>query len=150
MGRRTLKLTSVYDAPAALAAVTLYELLKEREPHQNISHKELPTMEEHVQFIDSNPYKAWYLLSDTFRHFDQLQVISEEWVGSIYLTYQREVGLWIFKKYQGQGCGTEALALLRKKHPGRLLANVNPQNSAAFRFWERNGFRVLQHTYLAE
>lgn len=38
----------------------LYDLLKSR--IYQISHRELPSFEKHVQFVKKNPYKHWYLI----------------------------------------------------------------------------------------
>ena len=35
----------------------LYELLKKRDPRTNISHRAMPTYQNHVKFIKSKPYK---------------------------------------------------------------------------------------------
>ena len=34
----------------------LYELLSERDPVANISHKQMPTYDEHIRFVTSKPY----------------------------------------------------------------------------------------------
>ena len=33
----------------------LYELLKSRDPRTNISHKSMPSFEEHIKFVKSKP-----------------------------------------------------------------------------------------------
>jgi RimJ/RimL family protein N-acetyltransferase len=130
-----MRFISVYDYPAA--AQPLYDLLAERAPEVNISHKEMPTWEAHLKFIASRPYESWYLIEvDTVP------------VGTIYLTNQREVGLFIFKLYRGQGYGGEALAELKRKHPGQLLANVSVNNKDGLSFWQDQGFKPLQQTLL--
>ena len=40
----------------------LFELLNERAPRANISHKKMPTYTSHVNFIKSKPYKKWYIV----------------------------------------------------------------------------------------
>ena len=37
--------------------VYLYQLLGERTPDQSISHKEMPSIGEHIRFLESNPYE---------------------------------------------------------------------------------------------
>lgn len=114
----------------------LYELLKERTKEQSISHKQMPTWDEHVEFVESNPYEAWDLI-----------LVNGEYVGSIYLTKNREIGLFVFKKHQGKGYGSQALDMMRRMHPGPVLANVNPNNEPSRRFWEKAGAKLLQVTY---
>ena len=40
----------------------LFELLKERDPKANISHKKMPSYATHVKFIKSKPYTKWYVI----------------------------------------------------------------------------------------
>lgn len=131
------------DAASNADLRALYELLRERTPEQSISHTSMPTFEQHRRWVGSTlyhgVYQAWYLLSDVPGCLHAL--------GSIYLSDRREVGLAIFQHYQRQGYGREAVRLLRERHPGPLLANVNPANTASIKFWESLGFGLKQVTY---
>ena len=115
----------------------LYTLLSERTPAQSISHRGMPTREEHEAFVRAQPYVAWYLIHNEARGY----------VGSVYLTRHREVGLFIFVGDQGRSFGMAALEALRVAHPGRLLANINPANEASIRFFTAAGARHIQNTY---
>ena len=84
-------------------ALFLYELLRERDPRTNISHKKMPSYEKHVKFILSNPYKIWYIIF----HENTKS-------GSIYLSKQNEIGIFILSKDQGKNIGKQALQLLMK------------------------------------
>lgn len=129
-----IKLQSVYRHDDSIK--TLYELLKERDLRHGISHKELPEFDKHRQFVLSNPYQCWYLIL----HDDRP-------VGSIYLSKQREIGVFVFKSEQGNGYATQGVELLMKRWPGRFLANIQPDNEASKRFFERLGFKRIQETY---
>ena len=115
----------------------LYDLLLEREDFMNISHKNMPTLAEHTTFVESNPYFQWLLISND----------AKSYVGSIYLTKQREVGIFIFKQYQGMGYGKAAVIELRKRIPGRMLANIGPANNKSIKFFEDLGAKLIQNTY---
>ena len=118
----------------------LYELLKERDPRANISHKKMPSFKQHIKFVLSRPYSKWYVI-----------VESEKDVGSIYLTKNNEIGIFIRKNVQGRGIGFNALKLLIEKNPrDRYLANVNPKNEKSIQFFKNNGFKLIQHTYELE
>ena len=118
----------------------LYELLKERDPRANISHKKMPSFKQHIKFVLSRPYSKWYVI-----------VESEKDVGSIYLTKNNEIGIFIKKNVQGKGIGFNALKLLIEKNPrDRYLANVNPKNDKSIQFFKNNGFKLIQHTYELE
>jgi len=115
----------------------LYELLKSRESRANISHKKMPTYEQHVQFVLSKPYSKWYII-----------IHNGTKSGSIYLTKQNEIGIFIIKEIQGKNFGNRALELLIKKNPrSRYLANVTPKNKKLIRFFQNNGFKLIQYTY---
>lgn len=118
----------------------LYNLLKERDPRANISHKKMPDMKQHENFILSKPYSKWYIIQD-----------NEDDVGSIYLTKNNEIGIFLLKKIQGKGIGFSALKLLTANNPRvRYLANVNPKNKKSIQFFKNNGFKLIQHTYELE
>ena len=72
----------------------LFNLLKERDPRANISHNKMPTYDEHVNFVKSKPYSKWYII---FK--------SEQKVGSIYLTKNNEIGIFLSKKFQVKNIG---------------------------------------------
>ncbi len=115
----------------------LYQLLGERDPSANISHRRMPTYDEHVRFVSSNPYASWYVIYH-----------SNKKVGSIYLSKQDEIGIFLKKGTQGKGIGTGAMALLMKKNPrSRYLANISPKNILSAKFFKKNGFVLIQHTY---
>lgn len=117
--------------------VFLYELLKERDPRANISHREMPSFAQHTKFVLSRPYAKWYVI-----------IHSEKNVGSVYLTKNDEIGIFIKKDIQGRGIGIQALKLLIKENPRtRYLANVSPKNKRSIQFFKNNGFNLIQHTY---
>ena len=118
-------------------ALFLYDLLRERDSKANISHKKMPSYEEHVKFVSSNPYKIWYVIYHGTTKS-----------GSIYLSKQNEIGIFILAKHQGKNIGKQALQLLMKKNPeSRYLANVNPKNRKSINFFKKNKFTLIQHTY---
>lgn len=118
----------------------LYQHLKERDSRANISHKKMPTYAEHVKFIMSRPYSKWYII-----------IYKNKKVGTIYLTKQNEIGIFLEKEIQDRGIGQKTLELLMQKNPRkRYLANVSPKNKKSIRFFIRNGFKLIQYTYELE
>jgi len=115
----------------------LFELLKERDPRANISHKKMPSYDKHIKFIKSKPYTRWYII-----------LKSKERVGSIYLSKNDEIGIFLSKEYQKKNIGNTALVELIRKNPRkRYLANVNPKNKKSSTFFKKNNFKLIQHTY---
>ena len=114
----------------------LYDLLIERDTRVNISHKKMPTYNQHVSFVSAKPYSKWYVI---------LYGVNK--AGSIYLTSQNEIGIFIKKSFQNKQIGNIALNKLIQKNPKkRYLANVNPQNKKSMRFFKNNGFKLIQYT----
>ena len=72
----------------------------------------------------------------------------KEKVGSIYLSKNDEIGIFLSKNYQGRNVGNYALTELIKKNPRkRYLANVNPKNKKSISFFKNNNFKLIQHTF---
>ncbi len=121
---------------AANAKEVLYRLLEERKPSESISHRSMPSYEQHCRFVDSNPYLGWYLV-----HADG------EVVGATYITKERELGIGIFIAHRGKGYAKAALKIVMNKHPGRFLANINPANEKSINLFSKLGFSRIQSTY---
>lgn len=132
----------ILDADDDRDVAMLYGLLTERTPEQSISHKKMPSFGEHVAFVESDPYRFWYVIVDG----------EGDAIGSIYLTWNNEVGISVFNIYKGFGYGYDALTLLAQKHPDvrPMYANINPQNKPSVDFFTRFGFKLLQQTYILE
>jgi RimJ/RimL family protein N-acetyltransferase len=115
----------------------LYNLLKERDPRANISHKIMPSYKQHVKFISSKPYFKWYIIEYGIHK-----------AGSIYLTKNNEIGIFLKKSLQGHNIGKVALKLLIEKNPRtRYLANTSPKNKKSICFFKKNGFKLISYTY---
>jgi len=115
----------------------LYNLLMERDTRTNISHKKMPTYNQHVSFVSAKPYSKWYVI-----------LYGASKAGSIYLTSQNEIGIFIKKSFQNKQIGNIVLHKLIQKNPKkRYLANVNPQNKKSMRFFKNNGFKLIQYTF---
>jgi len=115
----------------------LYDLLKERDSIVNISHKKMPTFQEHLEFFLSQPYTKWYII-----------LLNKEKIGSIYLSKQDEIGIFLKNKIKNEEIKTTSLKLLMNANPRkRYLANINPRNSKCELFFKKNKFKLIQHTY---
>ncbi len=127
----------------------LYQLLSERKPWQNISHKEMPTYEGHVHFVRSKPYKAWYIVE-----------IDNNLVGAMYLSKANEIGIFLLESYTNMGYGSAMLNTLYQVHEKEreFIANISPNNSSSLAFFSNRGYMfkcqtlndngdILQYTY---
>ena len=110
----SLKLTLIKEGDQKF----LYQLLSERKSIQNISHKKMPTYDEHIEFVNSNPYSKWYIIE-----------IDNEKVGSIYLTKQNEIGVHIFQKFEEIKTYQNVVKEFISKYPeNQFLINISPKN----------------------
>lgn len=115
------------------SAQILYDLLKERDETININHRSLPSWSDHVRYIESHPYEAWYLIE-----------VDGAIVGACNLTVDNELGVFIFEAHQGHGYGPQALKLLMAKHGNRkYIANINPKNQKSAATFAKLGFRPV-------
>ena len=115
----------------------LYSLLKERDSKANISHKTMPTYTEHLRFVKSRPYRKWYVVK-----YGGLKI------GSIYLTSQNEIGIFVKKSFQNKKYGGTILSQLIQENPRRrYLANVSPKNPTSEKFFKSYGFKFIQKTF---
>ena len=115
----------------------LYELLKNKDPSTNISHKKMPSYDEHIEFVMSKPYTNWYIIECDKKN-----------VGSIYLSKQDEIGISIDNDYEYDKIARPALKLLVKLNPRkRYLVNVSPDDIRSQEFLLKNGFTGLEYIY---
>lgn len=130
---RLVDLYRVAEAPALL-----YRLLEEREPDVNISHKAMPSWRQHLAFIRSRPYRAWYLIE-----------ADGGYVGAVYLSRQNEIGVFVLREHRGKGYGSAAVRKVMERHRSvkRFLANINPRNQRSIALFSDLGFRHIQNTY---
>ena len=118
-------------------ALFLYELLKNKDPNANISHKKMPSYDEHVEFVMSKPYTNWYIIE-----YDKKNV------GAIYLSKQDEIGISISNDYEYDQIVKPALKLLMKLNQRkRYLANTSPKDVRSQEFLLKNGFTGLEYVF---
>lgn len=125
----------------------LYKLLDERLPEESISHRGMPTMEEHRQFVMRHTYRCWYIVQNG----------TGMWIGAVYATHRNELGVAILREFRRQGYARSALMALMDLHgplpavpslvPSRYIANVSPSNPASAALFQALGAKLMQHTY---
>ena len=115
----------------------LYDLLKNKDSNANISHKKMPSYDEHVEFVMSKPYTNWYIIE-----YDKKNV------GAIYLSKQDEIGISVNNDYEYDQIAKHALKLLMKLNQRkRYLANTSPKDVRSQEFLLKNGFTGLEYVF---
>ena len=124
----------------------LYKLLLERDLNYAISHDGKTTFEQHKKFVEAIPYDSWNII----------RLIDDGYlgraIGSVYLTYENEIGIFILKEHQRKGYGKAALQkfILECVYKTKwinpyFLANIHPKNEASIKFFESFGFKLIQN-----
>lgn len=130
----------------------LWALLKDRPLRSRVSHKRMPTWDEHVEFVLNHPYKDWCLISiDAGNNEDLL-------IGSVFISQPArpsvigdELSVDINVLWRGGGRARQALELMMQKHPRRrYLANVGTENYASMALFQSLGFKLCQFTFELE
>lgn len=146
-----MNLISVYKIDEA--DELLYEWLRERSEEKdrvvNISHRKLPTWQQHLKFFHSKPYRHWFLIE-----------VNGQYVGYVFATERNEIGIVLKGSERGKGYGSLALREfmrlckplpeLPSRRRGCWLANINPANEVSKHVFEKLGFRRIQETYALE
>lgn len=122
---------------------TLYELLAIREI--SISHKAMPSFEEHRDFVLNHPYRSWYLVRK-----------NNTVLGSVYFHFDNSIGINMPRQSSDVILATlEKATLIHQPLPGIksvrsgvFFVNVNPQNMALELALRRLGWSVLQVSYV--
>ena len=118
----------------------LYDLLEERNPISNISHKKMPSFQSHIKFVLSKPYKKWYVVK-----------MSNNSIGSIYLSYQNEIGFFLKKEHADVKLAKFVIKLFMEKNPlNEYFVNISPRNTKLIKFYKNLGFSLLQKTFKLE
>jgi len=111
----------------------LYDLLKNRNPKENISHRDMPTYREHLEFVKNHTYKRYYIVyKNNIR------------VGRVYITDKNEIGISLLKKY------SRLKRILFKNfsfHPFVKFANVSSRNKLDQKILKDLGYKIIQYTY---
>jgi len=123
--------------------VVLYEQLKSRQ--FSISHRMIPSYEDHCEFVRHNPYRAWFLV-----------LRKGVAVGNIYVQYDNSVGLNGLDALRAGELGAIIRALYDSVKPlpaisslrfGDFIFNVAAENETLQKKLEVLHWRVKQVTF---
>ena len=116
----------------------LYQLLEERyaKEHSNIqgmARGELPTFEEHVQYLESGI-------------FDRIEIVvaSGRDAGLMYLTTERVGGCFILDAFAGRGLALSACFTFFSGETYPITAHFNAQNRAGYKTADRLGWTLVR------
>lgn len=135
---RNVSISSLELKPVRKSDVDfLYELLAERSSAENISHKVMPSYQQHSKFVMSKPYKKWYIV-----------YYKKQKIGSLYLTNINEIGIHFKNMSVPEFLITKSIELLIQKNPKkRFLINISPKNKKLLKIIKNKKYQLIQYTY---
>tara|TARA_B100000470_G_C19676194_1_gene339828 strand:- start:271 stop:609 length:339 start_codon:yes stop_codon:yes gene_type:complete len=74
-------------------------------------------------------------------------------VGSVYLSKNNEIAIWIKKNIKEQKMKIQKKVLqeiLTKFRRKKYFANINPRNKKIINFYKKNGFKLIHSTFQLE
>lgn len=119
----------------------LFDLLESRE--FSISHEEMPTFNDHKEFVMMNPYYKWCIIK-----------VNEKSIGSFYINMDNSVGIRLLKKqtkylelvlieFRKQFTPQPAIKSVRYKD---FFFNINPLDKLMLKVLKKNGYKISQLT----
>ena len=120
----------------------LYDILNKR--NFNISHQKETSFEEHMLFVNNHPYRKWFLISD-----------EKKFIGTIYLTFENQIGIHFIVKNQIVAKKTISLIFKMFKplppipsvRNENFLINISPKNYFIKKILEELDAILIQETY---
>ena len=123
-----------------------YDLLLQR--RHGISHRLAPVFEDHVKFVNSNPYRAWYLAMN-----------NQKAVGTFYLSKENTIGINISEINSEQTVAAiinyvknnySPLPEIKSVRASIFTINVPPKNLLLIKTLEKLDKEILQVSYSLE
>lgn len=130
--------------PTSAQIETLYMQLKNRS--HNISHKSVPSFDEHTQFVQNHPYRKWIIIKD-----------SEIVIGNVYIQYNNSIGLnvdslvtceQINKILKGIYGSYSPLPAVPSVRIGEFFLNVATDNKILQKKLSSLGFSEVERTFI--
>lgn len=129
--------------PSNEQVIELYNLLARRK--HGISHHSSPSLEQHISFVESHPYRFWFLI-----------YIDKEAIGSFYISNENTIGVNIVHNESLQLL-SDILEFVKQRYSplpavksvrGDVFAiNVPPDNDFLIKSLRELGAKLIQITY---
>ena len=138
-------LTLVQVNKSKLHSKILFKILKNRNDKVSISHKKTPSLKEHIKFINSFPYRHWFIIKKT-------KII----LGSAYLTVSNEISISLLKKSKKNFneilnliiSNIQPLPSIPSRRSDKFVLNLSPDNKYYIKLLNEFGAKKIQETYL--
>lgn len=123
----------------------LYNLLKERV--HNISHKQLPSFEEHKSFILNHPYREWFLVKSNSKYCGSIYVLDNNCIGINIDTNDMNI---IKKSIHWVLSEIKPLPGIKSIRNKNFHININPKNKKMAKLLSDLNADLIEHTYIIQ
>tara|TARA_B100000282_G_scaffold78280_1_gene54212 strand:- start:85 stop:540 length:456 start_codon:yes stop_codon:yes gene_type:complete len=123
----------------------LYEILKKRK--FNISNIEIPSYEQHVNFVKSNRYRKWVIIFKNDKSYGTYYLRRDNYIGINLLTSIEYDYFLIIKYILSLEKPLKEIKSIRNKF---FLINTNPNNKPLLRAIKRFNFLHVENSYLCK
>ena len=123
----------------------LYEILKNRK--FNISNINIPSYEDHVDFVKSNKYRKWIIIFKRDKSFGTYYLRRDNYIGINLLTSIEYDYFLIIKYILSLEKPLKEIKSIRNKF---FLINSNPNNKPLLRAIKRFNFLHVENSYLCK
>ena len=121
----------------------LYNLLKERV--HNISHKQLPSYDEHKSFILNHPYREWFLVKNNSTYYGSIYVLDNNCIGINIDTDNMNI---IKKSINWVVSEIKPLPGIKSVRNKDFHININPNNKKMAKLLDNLNADLIEHTYI--
>ena len=129
--------------PTSNQVSELYKLLLDRK--NSISHTDIPSLNEHNQFVLSHPYVAWYLIYK-----------SEKLIGTLYVHSDNSIGLNVNQSTKEDV--SEIISFIKAQHKplpsvksvrrGEFFMNVSSDDGDLIKCLQQLGKEEIQRSFV--
>lgn len=121
----------------------LYELLLSRK--YTISHRTLPSIEEHTSFVSSHPYRVWYIVTMDNRSIGSFYLANDNTIGINLINCDNVDNVASVIRYVKEAY--TPLPAIRSIRTQAFAVNVPPENTVLQNSLVALGAELLQVTY---
>ncbi len=121
---------------------SLYKILEHKIYH--ISHKDMPSFDDHLEFVHNHPYRKWYLIKRDSLLQGSAYITNQNEIGISFLEPQKEIYLEALTYILKKNKPLEAIKSVRNKS---FLVNTNPFEKDLIAALISLGCTHIQNTY---
>ena len=111
----------------------------------NISHKFLPSYQEHKNFVANHPYRFWYLILNEQKYIGVIYVTFENVIGINTIINSKEIYISAIKAITNLHKPLDEIKSIRNKY---FVINVNPNNKILIKAIRFLSLPHIQNTYI--